>query len=94
VQQPYAGEHERAGVGLLHERPATTYWNAFDELLAIDATIQPRPDDRFVDDGDIVTAAGVSAGIDMALHLIRRLHSVERARDVKRYIQYEPDPPV
>jgi transcriptional regulator GlxA family with amidase domain len=83
-----------AGVGLLHERPATTYWNAFGELLAIDATIQPRPDDRFVDDGDIVTAAGVSAGIDMALHLVRRLHSVERARDVKRYIQYEPDPPV
>ena len=44
--------------------------------------------------GEIVTAAGVSAGIDMALHLVARLHSVDRARDVRRYIQYEPEPPV
>ena len=56
--------------------------------------IEPRPDDRFVDTGDIVTAAGVSAGIDMALHLVARLHSVERAREVRRYIQYDPAPPV
>jgi transcriptional regulator GlxA family with amidase domain len=83
-----------AGSGLLRDRPATTYWNAFDELLAIDPTIEPRRDDRFVDDGEVVTAAGVSAGIDMALHLVRRLHSAERARDVRRYIQYDPEPPV
>jgi transcriptional regulator GlxA family with amidase domain len=83
-----------AGAGLLHDRPAATWWGAFDELLAIDPTIEPRRDDRFVDDGDVVTAAGVSAGIDMALHLVARLHSVERARDVRRYIQYDPEPPV
>jgi transcriptional regulator GlxA family with amidase domain len=83
-----------AAAGLLQGRPATTYWNAFDELLDLDPTIEPRPDDRFVDDGDVVTAAGVSAGIDMALHLVARLHSVERARDVRRYIQYDPQPPV
>ena len=83
-----------AAAGLLHERPATTYWSAFDELLALDPTIEPRPDDRFVDDGEVVTAAGVSAGIDMALHLVARLHSFERARDVRRYIQYDPQPPV
>jgi transcriptional regulator GlxA family with amidase domain len=47
-----------------------------------------------VDSGEIVTAAGVSAGIDMALHLVARLHSEERARDVRRYIQYDPAPPV
>ncbi len=45
-------------------------------------------------DGNLVTAAGVSAGIDMALYLVARLHSEERAREVKRYIQYEPEPPV
>jgi transcriptional regulator GlxA family with amidase domain len=56
--------------------------------------IEVRGGDRFVDDGDVVTAAGVSAGIDMALHLVVRLHSVERARDVRRYIQYDPEPPV
>jgi transcriptional regulator GlxA family with amidase domain len=83
-----------AASGLLQDRAATTYWNAFDELLAIDPTIEPRRDDRFVDTGEIVTAAGVSAGIDMALHLVRRLHSTDRARDVRRYIQYDPAPPV
>jgi transcriptional regulator GlxA family with amidase domain len=40
------------------------------------------------------SSAGISAGIDMALHLIVRLHSEERARKIKRRIQYEPDPPV
>jgi len=83
-----------AAAGLLRNRPATTYWGAFDELLALDPSIEPRRDDRFVDSGEIVTAAGVSAGIDMALHLVTRLHSVERARDVRRYIQYDPEPPV
>jgi transcriptional regulator GlxA family with amidase domain len=83
-----------AAAGLLHDRPATTYWSAFDELLALDPTIAPRRDDRFVDVGEIVTAAGVSAGIDMALHLVARLHSKERAREVRRYIQYDPEPPV
>ena len=53
-----------------------------------------RPDDRFVDSGEIVTAAGVSAGIDMALQLVARLHSVERAREVRRSSQYDPEPPV
>jgi len=83
-----------AAAGLLRDRAATTYWNAFDELLALDPTIDARRDDRFVDSGEIVTAAGVSAGIDMALHLVARLHSVERAKDVRRYIQYAPEPPV
>lgn len=83
-----------AAAGLLHGRPATTYWSAFDELLALDSTISPRPDDRFVDDGNVITAAGVSAGIDMALHLVARLDSTEAARRVKRGIQYDPRPPV
>jgi transcriptional regulator GlxA family with amidase domain len=83
-----------AAAGLLRQRPATTYWSAFDELLAQDPTITPRPDDRFVDDGDVVTAAGVSAGIDMALHLVKRLDSADAARRTRRGIQYDPRPPV
>jgi transcriptional regulator GlxA family with amidase domain len=83
-----------AAAGLLRDRPATTYWNALELLASLDETIDVRPDDRFVDSGEVVTAAGVSAGIDMALHLVARLHSVERARDVRRYIQYDPEPPV
>lgn len=83
-----------AGAGLLRNRPATTWWGALDRLRELDATIEVRPAARFVDSGAVVTAAGVSAGIDMALHLVARLHSVERAREVRRYIQYDPEPPV
>lgn len=83
-----------ADAGLLDGRPATTHWENLGELEALGSGIELRPDARFVDDGDVVTAAGVSAGIDMALHLIARLHSAERAREVRRYVQYDPAPPV
>lgn len=83
-----------AAAGLLQGRPATTYWSCFDELLALDPSIQARPDERWVDDGDVVTSAGVSAGIDMSLHLVARLAGPDRARDVRRGIQYDPQPPV
>jgi len=48
---------------------------------------------RYVQDGNIVTAAGVSAGIDMALWLVGQIHDVPFARAVQRYIEYEPLPP-
>src|SRR5918996_175477 len=83
-----------ADAGLLQGRAATTHWSDFDELLGIDGSIEARPEARFVDEGDIITAAGISAGIDMALYLIVRLHSEDRAREIKRRLQYEPDPPV
>jgi transcriptional regulator GlxA family with amidase domain len=83
-----------AGAGLLAGRPATTHWGSLQLLKEIDPSIDVRPDARFVDDGDMITAAGVSAGIDMALHLVSRLASVERAREVRRSIQYDPEPPV
>ncbi|MCP2256073.1 DJ-1/PfpI family protein [Prauserella aidingensis] len=83
-----------AAAGLLNGRPATTHWASVDRLAALDSTIDVRPDDRFVDDGDVVTSAGVSAGIDMALHLVARLGPPGRARDVRRGVQYDPQPPV
>ncbi len=82
-----------AAAGLLDRRPATTHWGSTELLRSLGDNIDVR-DERFVDDGDIVTAAGVSAGIDMALHLIARLHSADRAREVRRGIQYDPEPPV
>ena len=81
-----------AKAGLLDGRPATTHWSALETLGGFDVRVDP--DARFVDDGEIVTAAGVSAGIDMALHLVARLESVEQAQAVRRYIQYDPQPPV
>lgn len=83
-----------ADAGLLDHRPATSHWAALEQLAALGTSIEVRPHDRFVDDGAIVTAAGVSAGIDMALHLVARLHSPERARQVRRIIEYEPAPPI
>jgi transcriptional regulator GlxA family with amidase domain len=83
-----------AAAGLLKGRPATTHWRSLDLLAKLDPTIDVRADERFVDDGDVITSAGISAGIDMALHLVRRLAGKERAREVRRGIQYDPVPPV
>jgi transcriptional regulator GlxA family with amidase domain len=83
-----------ADAGLLDGRPATTHWGSLQTLATLGEDVEVRPDDRFVDAGHVITAAGVSAGIDMALHLVARLHSPERAREVRRYIQYDPEPPV
>jgi transcriptional regulator GlxA family with amidase domain len=82
-----------AAAGLLRNRPATTYHLAFDRLERLDPTILQRPGERFVDDGDIITSAGVSAGIDMALHIVGRLSSPARAREVREGIEYAPAPP-
>lgn len=83
-----------AAAGLLRGRPATTHHGSLDFLAELDPTIEVHADARFVDDGTVITAAGVSAGIDMALHLVARLHSAERARQVRSGIQYDPQPPV
>ena len=83
-----------AAAGLLDGRPATTHWSAVESLASSGEDIEVRPGDRFVDSGDVITAAGVSAGIDMALHLVARLDSVQKARAIRRYIQYDPAPPV
>ena len=83
-----------AAAGLLAGRPATTHWDAFDELAELDPSILVDTEARWVDDGDTVTSAGVSAGIDMALHLVDRLDSRDMARRVRRGIQYDPEPPV
>jgi len=83
-----------AKAGLLDGRPATTHWGSIEKLGGLGNGVRVDAGARFVDDGDVVTAAGVSAGIDMALHLIARLESVEKAQEVRRYIQYDPVPPV
>jgi transcriptional regulator GlxA family with amidase domain len=81
-----------ADAGLLAGRRATTHWGSLGRLAELGAEVDA--DARWVDHGDVITSAGVSAGIDMALHLVARLHSRERAAEVRRYIQYDPEPPV
>jgi transcriptional regulator GlxA family with amidase domain len=86
------------GALLLHEagfargKRVTTYWGFVEQLRARgDVEVLDGP--RFVRDGQLVTSAGVSAGIDMALWLVGQLHSPGLARKVQRGIQYEPAPP-
>ena len=83
-----------AAAGLLVGRRATTHWASLNLLSELDPTVITDVDARFVDDGDLITSAGVSAGIDMALHLVARLTDVERAREVRRDIHYSPLPPI
>ena len=83
-----------AAAGLLARRPATTYWESLELLHELDPSIDVQDSARFVDDGDVITSAGVSAGIDMALHLVVRLAGAERARAVRRDVQYDPQPPI
>jgi transcriptional regulator GlxA family with amidase domain len=83
-----------ADAGLLDGLPATTHWESLSQLAQLGNNIEVRPDDRYVDAGDVITASGVSAGIDVALYLVMRLGSRERAVQVRRSAQYDPAPPV
>lgn len=66
-----------AKAGLLDGRPAVTHHTALDDLRAAGADVQPHA--RWVDDGDILTAGGVTSGIDLALHLLERFLGAESA---------------
>jgi transcriptional regulator GlxA family with amidase domain len=79
-----------AGAGLLDGRQATTNWLAMAELARLGA--KPRPE-RYVFDGKYATAAGVSAGIDMALALADRIGGADMARRFQLAIEYDPQPP-
>jgi transcriptional regulator GlxA family with amidase domain len=83
-----------ATAGVLAGRPATTHWQSLERLHELDPSIDVDSTARFVDDGDVITSAGVSAGIDMALHLVSRLAGADRARAVRRDVQYDPQPPI
>jgi transcriptional regulator GlxA family with amidase domain len=79
-----------AAAGLLDGRPATTHWAARTLLADLGVSVVPE---RVVEDGRVITAAGVSAGIDMALHLARNLHGDLVAQAVQLGIEYDPAPP-
>jgi transcriptional regulator GlxA family with amidase domain len=80
-----------AAAGLLEGRSATTHWAYWRLLERLGARYVPQQ--RWVEDGKFLTAAGVSAGIDMALHLVERLTVEGIARMVQLGIEYDPKPP-
>jgi transcriptional regulator GlxA family with amidase domain len=78
--------------GLLTGKRATTHWAHCDELAAHgDVTVLRHV--RYVKDGNVVTSAGVSAGIDMSLWLVGQILGRETARNVQRTMEYDPAPP-
>jgi transcriptional regulator GlxA family with amidase domain len=74
--------------GLLDGDAVTTHWSVLDELARQFPRAQVRREVRWVDEGRLVTAAGISAGIDMSLHLVERLAGRELAEEVARYMEY------
>ncbi|MGI8939058.1 MAG: DJ-1/PfpI family protein [Iamia sp.] len=76
--------------GILEGLEATTHWSAYDALASFGATPTAQ---RVVRQGKIWTAAGVSAGIDLALHLVADIHDDDVARAVQLGIEYDPQPP-
>jgi transcriptional regulator GlxA family with amidase domain len=74
--------------GLLDGLPATTHYQCFAELRAAAPSARVVEDARFVDNGKIVTAAGISAGIDLSLHLVARLLGAEIAQRTAAHMEY------
>lgn len=77
----------RAGVITTHR--VTTHWQDIAELRSLFPSLVVVDNVRWVDTGDIISSAGISAGIDMSLHLVSRLHSTELARRTARQMDFD-----
>jgi transcriptional regulator GlxA family with amidase domain len=78
------GAFALAAAGLLDGRQATTHWEHTDDLAAQYPAVRVNPDVLYVDEGTILTSAGVAAGIDLCLHMVRLDHGAAAAGDVAR----------
>ncbi|MFE6871251.1 GlxA family transcriptional regulator [Kitasatospora sp. NPDC057692] len=87
------GAFALAAAGLLDGRPATTHWRDAADLQRRYPRVDVRPNLLFVDDGDILTSAGVTAGIDLCLHIIRRDHGAAVANNRARALVAPPQRP-
>jgi transcriptional regulator GlxA family with amidase domain len=75
--------------GLLDSHRATTHWNSIEWMRTTYPAISILDDQRVVDEGHIITSAGVSAGIDMSLHVVARLHGLDIAKWTARRMEYD-----
>lgn len=78
------GSYLLAAAGLLDGRPATTHWDSADHFQRLFPQVRVDPDVLYIDDGDILTSAGVASGIDLCLHIVRRDHGTAIANAVAR----------
>ena len=77
--------------GILDGKRATTHWASIDFMRATYPKVELVENTRFVDEGRVVTSAGISAGIDMSLHVVAKLHGQETAQWTARRMEYEWD---
>jgi transcriptional regulator GlxA family with amidase domain len=84
------GAFALAGAGLLDGRRAATHWGWAGQLAAEYPTVEVDPDVLYVDSGQVVTSAGLAAGIDMCLHVVRLDHGAERAAAIARHMVVSP----
>jgi transcriptional regulator GlxA family with amidase domain len=77
-----------ARAGVLDGRPATTHWGAMDDLRAYES-VDVHPEARVVDDGDVLTCGGVTSGLDLALHIVERVHGSEAATFAARLLEHD-----
>ncbi|MDX2144571.1 MAG: DJ-1/PfpI family protein [Rhodospirillaceae bacterium] len=82
-----------AAAGPARGKRITTHWAAIEEVRKRGEASEVVTGQRWVADGNLVTAAGVSAGIDMAIWLVGQLHGEDMARTVVRMMEYDPAPP-
>src|SRR3954447_25048865 len=80
------GAFALAHAGLLDGRRATTHWDSTTTLASMFPAVRVDPDVLYVDEGDVLTSAGVAAGIDLCLHIVRRDHGADVAARVARRI--------
>ncbi|MCE4536495.1 DJ-1/PfpI family protein [Pelomonas sp. P7] len=78
-----------AQAGVLDGLEATTHWEDLDALRALRPAVKVREGVRWIDQGQVITSAGISAGIDMSLHLVQRLHGRELAIRTARQMDYD-----
>ena len=88
-----SGAFVLAAAGLLDDRPATTHWAMADLLAKRYPKVRVQPQVLYVDDGDVLTAGGGAAGIDLALHLIRTSHGALLANRLARHMVVSPHRP-
>lgn len=74
--------------GLLDGRRATTHWRSLDMMRQAFPQAQVVPDQRVVEDGQVITSAGIAAGLDMALTVVARYHGPDIARATARHMEY------
>lgn len=78
-----------AKLGHLQNKTAITHHLGLDEMRALDGSIEIASDQRFVDEGTIITAAGISAGIDMSLYLVEKWFGKEWREKTQTYMEYK-----